>query len=237
MVSPTTLVRRAAKAKTPAAAKRLRAQAAKMRREKRNRAPVAERKDVKRAQKAKNTIFKTLLTDLVNEAIPTKLNQEASLGWRPVGAEQPIGNQAGVGRLQAGTEMAVQRPEDTVPTVPADTIERIKKLARARSDGGLGIALRSLFTEGRAAGRKLAGIERDTLIGEAHERLSTQIQANNIKTVCSFMCRIKGMEDGGKGLPPFFVLDGWTAARVYDALREAGYTTEGKQGGIRKRDY
>lgn len=223
MTSPSTLIRQAKATKDKRAASKLRAKAAKMRRSIRA---------VKGAGDRPN---------LVTETIKRTIYRPGEAGYAEVAARLPAGTMVAThdetkGWTVKGQGGASQSEAYALahPLIPADRIAFLRKLALKRDPGSFEIQLRSLFVDGKVAARDDFLAERMAASRANVDQLKAMVEASAIKVVSSFMARIKGMEAGNQPLPASFVLDGYTAARIYDALRDAGYTTEGKQGGIRK---
>ena len=83
------------------------------------------------------------------------------------------------------------------------------------------------FNEGFEGGIRAA--RRDN---EAEQKSTLDIahRIQGISVVCAFLAEIEDAYSDGKPLPKIMHVAGFTMARLIEALREAGYTTEGKQG-------
>lgn len=125
----------------------------------------------------------------------------------------------------------------TIPSIDPELLTRLKKLAATRnSKPDFEIALRSLFFEGKAAGRMEQIFLADDAEKHQQERLKSVMEANAICVVSGFMAIVKHAERYAAGaLPPTMTFTGYTVAKLYDALRDAGYTENGKDSGFRRR--
>lgn len=194
-VSASTLARQAAKTTNKAEAKRLRAKAAKLRREER------------KAKKPRPA-----------EKIMCGLKQAVQHAENRIGAEL---NQAiyGDGRTAASVDHAplVSKPwyenEDTI----ADLMKMAKKPDEFRRR--LESVTSAARTEARAVAQK-----------EGMEAVSENSKAWQISIVSAFLAKCETLEQVHRGMPKTAVIDGLTLARIVDALRDAGYTSEGKTG-------
>ena len=226
MTSPSTLIRRAAKAKSPRHAAKLRAQAAKLRREIRSAAKHVVK--VSRKKKRKPSKIERALTEAIN------MTHDKVLGWRAVGPEETIGNQA-INRLRPESEVAPKAPPP--PLLEDAELLRLRKLARGRStnvNDSFAIAVRSNMADAVVRGRKEMHEEVKRTEDIALESVKSNNEAHAIAVVSGFIAIVKhaGKYMGGP-LPPTMTFTGHTVSKVYDALRAAGYTEEGKQGAIR----
>ena len=200
MTSPSTLIRKAASAKSPREAKKLRAQAAKLRREIRalktssgkpaNNRPIARR--------------------------PRTLRQIAT---SPVTERVVMGSHDNVGGWAA---------RDVTEIIEQDQIERLRKHARNRKHkDSFDIGVRSAVMTGVSRGRT-------EVAEQTREKLRAVYDANRIAVVSGFISEMNAVAKATGGpLPPTTIVSGYTLARVLEALREAGYTESGKEGGRR----
>jgi hypothetical protein len=74
-------------------------------------------------------------------------------------------------------------------------------------------------TEARAVAQK-----------EGMEAVSQNTKGWGIAIVSAFVAKCETMEKLNKGMPRTAIVDGLTLARIVDALRDAGYTADGKTG-------
>ena len=65
---------------------------------------------------------------------------------------------------------------------------------------------------------------------ERHEQVKTNDKAWGIAIVCALIAKCETLEKVHRSIPKTVIVDGLTLARVVDALRDAGYTSEGKTG-------
>lgn len=123
------------------------------------------------------------------------------------------------------------------PTVSDTDIASLRKAAFSKKyPQRFSLALIGLINGGKIQGRSEM-MDRVKATEALHvERLKLMQEAHAINVVSAFMARVDAAQKLNKGpLPAHVVLDGYTVARVYDALRDAGYTTEGRDSGFRKR--
>ena len=67
----------------------------------------------------------------------------------------------------------------------------------------------------------------------AEARIRQQSETHSMNVVCAFIAEMNGIAALNRGpLPRALMVSGYTLARVCDALRQAGYTEDGK-GGMR----
>jgi hypothetical protein len=105
-----------------------------------------------------------------------------------------------------------------------ETEEQIAELlGKAKKPEEFKRELANMLASSRFDGRTKALQERD---GEAAEINKTW----RINIVAAFIAKAEAMEKMHRGLPRTIVVDGMTAARIVDALRDAGYTAEGFSG-------
>ncbi len=115
----------------------------------------------------------------------------------------------------------VNRSVIPAPLIAPERIKELRKLAFKRKGDGFEIGLRGLFVDADK---------------RATERLKGQQELHRINVVSGFMARVQAVEKlNGGPLPPFMAIDGYTVARVYDALRDAGYSVDGRDSGFRRR--
>lgn len=93
------------------------------------------------------------------------------------------------------------------------------------ADEGQRIKLRAALVEARVTATSMAD---DRWRGQ----MDTIKTAHNIAIVSGFMAIVESMDQFNNGtLPHTVTLTGHTVAKVYDALRKAGYTRDGMSGG------
>lgn len=216
MTSPSTLVRKALAAKSPRAAARFRAMAAKLRREIRQGKvkPRKKRKAKKLPEWPDAVKFAEAMTEL----------------------------KAAQGEYASGGMAIGAAPAAPAPLIDGEEIERLRKLAakRHRSDkqepDAFAIGLRTIMVDSKNRGRGEALIEVDVADKRSIDALKAQREAHAISMVSGFIAIVKHAEKYlGSGLPPTMTFTGHTIAKVYDALRDAGYTEDGKDAGFRPR--
>ena len=213
MVSPSTLIRQARATKNPKKRLALRKEAAALRRRIRHKA-----KKVRKPRVEVNVKF--LDNPTASQAIAEAQGPQSGQGVVFQGTLGSYSNEL--------TQSAPKYIEP--PLVSTETVERLRHMARNRKyPESFEIALRSLVVDGKVTGRKEAEqrhIDHVKQIAEVHA----------INTVCGFMAIVKDHESRNKGpLPPSVTLSGYTVAKIYDALRDAGYTENGKDSGFRRR--
>lgn len=220
-VSASTLARRASKTKNPVLAKRLRAQAAKLRRDERANKELHEamRGVMPAALKpGRNKIIKGL-----QQAVETvKGFSHQNGGWVPMPDEaandsaraasvdsMPLTEQPGKGEVVGGYLAALAG--------------QIAKLARKK--GGIDeIQGRLMVLEAQT--RHDAKVDANERVQKAAQQANEQWREN---IVTGFLARCAALEQMHRGLPDTVVVDGMTLARVIDALHGAGYTARGKR--------
>jgi hypothetical protein len=185
MTSPSTLIRKARVAEAKghrSAAKRLREQAAEMRR-------------VGRKKKPRKT------TDMLEqERIVASLQKEVNI-------------------FEQKARVSVRGPmEDAVDRIlgPNSTVEQR-------------IAARRELTEARHLGERNA----KSALNDDVEKLK---EIHRISTVCGLISIVEHSEKLNGNLPPTMIVSGYMVARVVDALRKAGYTRDGLNGGGTSRE-
>lgn len=230
MTSPSTLARKAAKTKNPVEAKKLRVKAALLRRQARAKAAQG-RNVIQSLHEKRQASFKQ------RQAVPRDQN---TTGLLPAGRNKIYPGFKAELIKNAKAEVA-QSPvhfahNPTTGWAPVDPVavlaENLRKLARGKSEqqaAEFGIALRAKLVDAKVTGKK-----------EAEEAnlatLKTVYETNRINVVCAFLSEMEGLASIGNGpLPKVVMVSGFTLARVIDALRDAGYSSEGKGGGIRSR--
>lgn len=174
MTSPSTLIRKARLAESrghKSAGKRLREEAAKLRRaaRKKKAKPAPKRKKVKKITKIENAIYEAFRQE-VEAKSPLDLVVERVLG-----------------------------PDAT----PEKQIAMRRELLEARKAG-----------ENNAAAKYAA-------LKEAHD----------ISTVCGFIAICEHYQRLNGNLPPTMAVSGYMVSKLVDALRKAGYTRDGINGG------
>lgn len=181
MSSPSTLIRKARLAESrghKSAGKRLREEAAKLRR-------VARKKKAKPAPKRKKAKKSTKIERALMKAATAVFQQE-------VAAEQE----------KSPLDLVVERvlgPDAT----PEKQIAMRRELLEARKAG-----------ENNAAAKYAA-------LKEAHD----------ISTVCGFIAICEHYQRLNGNLPPTMAVSGYMVSKLVDALRKAGYTRDGINGG------
>lgn len=234
MTSPSTLIRKAAKATNPRTAKRLRNEAAKLRR-------------AIRATKAK-TATKSKKLPAKKAAKKPKKSSAADIRPLPPGPyvdPQVHTSVGGVNRDRRGNIIDIDRDRqaeiaaargmmdasmqaETFPLITGDKIERLRAIAATPQDPGepdaFAIALRASLVDAKVKGRRE--------VEDQHvQTLKTVHEVNSINVVSAFCAEIEAIQKlNGGPLPPSLMLSGYTVARVYSALRDAGYTADGKSG-------
>jgi len=180
MTSPSTLIRKARLAESrghKSAGKRLREEAAKLRR-------AARKKKAKPAPKRKKAKKPSKIITGLEQALTHAMTLPD-----PVADKSPL-------------ELAVDRllgPKST----PDQRIVARRELVEARKAG-----------ENNAAARYAA-------LKEAHD----------ISTVCGFIAICEHSEHLNGNLPPTMAVSGYMVSKLVDALRKAGYTRDGINGG------
>lgn len=226
MTSASTLIRRARKAKSPRVAKRLRTMAAKLRRAARDKAAA------KKATTRKTSLRPTTKKKRKPRAKPSAadplagiggINRDNEMGWQV----RREGNKL-LATLQGGDMQGLGAQAGAAGLIDGDGIEMMRALARHKYKPGevdqFAIGLRARLVEAKVTGGRQADEINTNLLKTVHE-------VNRINVVSAFMARLEGVQKLNNGpLPPTVFVDGFTLARVYDALRDAGYTTEGKGG-------
>jgi len=210
MPSPSTLARQARNTKNKAKAAALRKKAAAIRRKQRR----------KQAVRAFGRLARASEPQLARLARARQENMAEQARALPAGALVATHNEGG------WTAGQYQEPR---PLVSTETIERLRKLAHDKKDPeNFAINLRTMYVDGKASGRKESD-ERNT------QTLKAIREAADIQVVCGFMAIVKHAEKINGALPPVVAIAGHTVAKIYDALRDAGYTENGKDAGFRAR--
>lgn len=223
MTSASTLIRRARKAKSPREAKRLRTMAAKLRRAARDKA-ASKKAPAKRSTKSKKkpakrrTRAKVSIANGLKEAIM----RGESGDWKV----RREGNKL-LATLQGGDTQGLATT-GVAGLIDGDGIEMMRALAQHEYKPGeidqFAIGLRARLVDAKVTGGRQADEINTNLLKTVHE-------VNRINVVSAFMAEMDGVQKlNGGPLPPSMMVSGYTLARVYDALRDAGYTTEGKSG-------
>ena len=84
--------------------------------------------------------------------------------------------------------------------------------------------VRMMASQNRYLGKE--GAERS-----AADRIKVMHEAQQINVVCAFLAEMNAIATLNTGpLPRAVMIAGYTLARVVDALRQAGYTEDGKEG-------
>jgi hypothetical protein len=185
MSSPSTLIRKARLAESrghKSAGKRLREEAAKLRRaaRKKKAKPAPKRKKVKKITKIENAIYEAFRQE-VEAKSPLDLVVERVLG-----------------------------PDAT----PEKQIAMRRELLEARKAG-----------ENNAAAKYAA-------LKEAHAaKYAALKEAHDISTVCGFIAICEHYQRLNGNLPPTMAVSGYMVSKLVDALRKAGYTRDGINGG------
>lgn len=217
MTSPSTLIRRARKAKNPAQAKRLRNQAARLRREQRGKSAKKSDTAAKAAIRKRSGGKPDALAGILG------INRSDNPAWR---VRQDGDNMvASYGVAEVAGEAKAE------PIISGEEIERVRALAKAKhvpnEPDSFAIAMRANLVDAKVRGKRDAEEAHVSLLRTVHE-------VNALNVVCAFVAEIEGIQALHRGtLPPTLMLSGYTVARVYSALRDAGYTSEGK-GGVRR---
>jgi hypothetical protein len=203
MTSASTLIRHANRTKNPALAKRLRAQAAKLRREAR---------EAKKPGPNKGLLKDGASDPNVKMPPPNKLNH----------AQQSAANALGQQRFAPIAEQGwAPMPPD--PIVSKDAAENLMKVARHKntSPEAFQSELLRIAANAKYEAKKEAQDEHRKAIIRNNEQ-------HHINAVCAFIAELEGLsrENGGP-MPQAVVLSGYTVARVIDALKKAGYSAEG----------
>lgn len=199
MTSPSTLIRKAAKAKSARTAERLRAEAAKLRRDLRAEAKAKHPLPPRAKAKAKELTDKirSRINEVATRTLDMQPQSEVSGGWRPV--------------------------QDPNPYLDPDDLERLRHYAREKKrPQDFEIAIRGRLVDSyKSAERKAAD--------ETREKLKAMADANRIAVVAAFIATVEAQaaRQGGE-LNPVLNISGYTIARVVEALRLAGYTENGK---------
>jgi hypothetical protein len=222
MTSASTLARKAAKSKNPAVAKRLRSQAARLRREAR-----AKSKKVVRTRRVEPyTSMRETFEARARSAETAKALNDAIYGdGRTELSRSPVSDPAtdGEARWQVVPSIIQGYEVDRLRT-----LARIKRKADDETTDPFEIGLRAKLVDAKVAGKKEAEQANTALLKQVHE-------VNRINVVSAFIAELEGVAAANGGtIPKTLVVSGYTLARVLDALRDAGHTTEGKEG-IRKR--
>lgn len=219
MTSPSTLIRKAAKSRSPRIAARLRAEAAKLRRE---------------AREAKKPGAKFRYTDLDEVKTPRRAAKglrrtEAKAAELAAKVRSHTNEVTARTLLQASADVSGGWRVVDDEIIASDEIERLRKYAREKvKDGENGsldsfsIALRGTLVTARVKGvRQTQDVE--------HEKRKAIYDANRIAVVSGFIATVEAMakRQGGE-LNPVVTISGYTVARVIEALRLAGYTENGK---------
>jgi hypothetical protein len=201
MTSPSTLIRRARKAKNPAESKRLRAQAAKMRRELRAKKVKPKKAKAKKPKKVTNPVA---AMDNTWSMVKNNLNEILYGDNAKVGAK--LGQQA--------TDSSIN------PWLDSRSDQLVK--AAKKGDGNTFDAILSDMMRG-ARMNALQEAER-----EHTEVLKALHEANSIKVVSAFIAEIEGIKALNRGvLSPTIMVSSFTINRVVAALRDNGYTEFG----------
>jgi hypothetical protein len=187
MTSPSTLIRQAKQTPNPARAKKLRAQAAKLRRE------------IRAAAKKKAKTKKAKVDHPVKQAGPI-----------------------------TGAGMTAFYDKDAGCIVLSDDVaklqrnNRLRDMAKNTKSDMFDAEIQRLADDATYKARQEAEA--------AHTNaLRTIYEINSINVVSAFLAEIEGVNALNKGsLPPSVMVSGFTLARIVAALRNAGYTTEGK---------
>lgn len=191
MTSPSTLIRKAAKTKNKVLARKLRAEAAQLRR------------DIRAAHRPA----------WVPARIPPRPPIQNSIERTIDGIAEAAQRGAIAG---AGQDTAEQ------PLISESEIQHLHKLAHPRKNlQEFETALRAQIIDAKTRGRRSAD-------DETARRLQSIYEINRINVVSALLCEVAHVERHGKPLPKTWILSGYTLARVVEALREAGYTEEGK---------
>lgn len=219
MTSPSTLIRKAAKAKSAATAARLRAEAAKLRREARQLRTTAgtlraEAGKLRKTAVAKAEALATKVRSRINEVATRTLDMqpqsEVSGGWKAVSHD---GENVLIGDEYLETLRAAARKKP--------------KSSKEEHDS-FGIAMRAALVTQRAHGRR-------QVEESEREKRKAIYDANRIAVVSGFIATVEAAARHNKGeLAPTVVTSGYTIARIIEALRLAGYTENGK--GAPRRD-
>lgn len=214
MSSPSTLVRLAKKAADRGhlnAAKRLREQAAQMRRDLR-----AKKKAPKKARK-KAPAKKLSRKD--RKVVADLIKSRGAVHALPGNGNNPDLMQRGLQEVHAegGAKAA------TITDVA-------EKLVANKNGEHFAIELRAALIDARIQGENKSA----AIYGPQIENIT---EAHRISIVSSFMAIVEAMERENKGLPATITMSGYTIAKVYDALRKAGYTRDGLNGGGKAREH
>jgi hypothetical protein len=206
--SASTLARRAQAAKNPKEAKRLRAQAAKMRREARMKGLPDREKIIARVKSGLDAATRHLgNVNLVRAASVDHTSLITGSGGT-LGAGVS-GERPGHGEIVGGRIAAI-----------ADSFAKL-----ARKKGGIDAIQQQLSSfEANARYEGSAAAEERT---RKAARESNEQWRKNI--VSGFMARMHALETMYRGLPDTVIVDGVTLARVVDALAAAGYMPTGKR--------
>ena len=214
-VSASTLVRRASKTKDKAAAKRLRAMAAKVRREaraKKARGNVAGKADRADGALAVQSIARVRVRSMADEIAeqqndgPMVMHHDAAGGWNEIGQSGRYISDEQIDRLRGAAKV------------------KPKKMESGHIVDGFAIGLRASLLEAQISGKSEAE-------KEALRRIKANLEAQSINVVCAFVAEMNGIAALNRGpLPPSVMVSGYTLARVLDALKQAGYTENGKEG-------
>ena len=198
MTSASTLIRRAAKAK-PAQAKKLRAEAAKLRRAARarkkpgpNPATTAIGADPK-ANRAANALGTQGGLRGDNSTDMNFAQRSAAQGWQPA------------------------------PLVSTERAEALMKLARHKGTdvGNIHHELCRIAANAGHEARQEADQRHIETLKHIHE-------ANAINVVCAFVATANAMAKANRGpMPETVIVSGFQLARVVDALEKAGYSADG----------
>lgn len=214
-VSASTLVRRASKTKDQKVAKRLRSLAAKARREER----------AKKVRGVTKASFDKHVAAFARE--DRKREERRAANKAALSGGQTVGNGNGGGAIVAEQSTDKEwRLQPPVPHVGDGEMDLLRMLAKKKSDphGEFPHEIRMMVNRNRAEASRIA-LQGS---GEAAQR---QMEAQRINVVCAFLAEMEGVAALNKGpLPRCVMIAGYTLARVVDALRQAGYTAEGKEG-------
>lgn len=215
MTSASTLIRKAAKAK-PAEAKRLRAQAAKLRREAREAKKPGPNLGIQANRPARGAI----IGGDPNVKMPPPNHAKNALY---VGREAANDGQDTTMRFEHSAEHGWRTPVPPEPLVHMIHAEGLLKQAR-RKDATAEQIHETLIQIGRGVQYK-ARAEADVRHIEALKQVH---EANAINVVCAFVAAAEGWaRSNGGPMPATAVIAGHTLARVVDALKNAGYSADG----------
>lgn len=208
MTSPSTLIRKARKAKTRAEAVRLRAQAAKLRRETRRLAKAAKTTpQLARAAGDPNVKSRHQIYPAFKEAL---LNG---------GTVSPNGG--GTVILSVGSEEQGVQAKSPVDEA-VDDIFRVTRDKKLNNSALPVITVRRHLVEAKARGREEAD-------KDARRRADMAREMTKVAVVSGFIAHANLMAKiNGGPMPQVVTMNGFTLARVLDALSDAGWSEDGK---------